>query len=228
MFFGKKDKKNKLKCESCGGLGSKKYRFCPHCGNSLIIENDEEDFGLLGKKDVQEEEMFSNLGFMDKTLMSMINSLMKNLDSQMRSQMKGFDSYGKTEVKRFPNGIKIRISGPAQQQRSTPKQKMNLSVEREVPTAQMKKMNSLPREKAKANVKRIGDKIIYELSTPGVNSPEDVFVSKLESGYEVKAIGDKKVYINSLPVNLPLRSYSISNNKLLVEFLAGQEANNFS
>lgn len=227
MFFGNKNKKNKHKCEDCGSWNKKSHNFCPRCGNSLMIEN-EEDFGLLGKSDIasKEEEMFSQLGFMDRTLMTMLNSLMKNLDSQMRTQMRDFDGFGKTEVKRFPNGIRIKILNPMEP-RSAPKQKVNVSVEREIPSSQLKKMNSLPREKAKANMKRIGDKVIYELSTPGVNSPNDVFVSKLESGYEIKAIGDKKVYINSLPINLPLRSYSIVNNKLLVEFLAGNEARNF-
>jgi len=84
----------------------------------------------------------------------------------------------------------------------------------------LKKMGSLPRAKAKTSVKRFGNKVVYELSTPGVISAEDVFISKLESGYEIKAIGDKKVYVNSVPINLPLKKYSIVNNKLLFEFLA--------
>lgn len=223
MFFNKKDKKKEIKCENCGSWSKKNYAFCPHCGNSFVLESESDDFGLLGKKDIinQEEDIFANLGFMDRTLMTMINSLMKNLDNQMKSQVKDLDNFGKTEVKRFPNGITIKISGPGQivpQTRMKPR--TNLSVEREIPSSQLKKMSSLPREKAKANVKRIGDKIIYELSTPGVMSTDDVFVSKLESGYEIKAIGDKKVYINSLPVDLPLQSYSIAKNKLFVEFLA--------
>ena len=81
-------------------------------------------------------------------------------------------------------------------------------------------MSTLPREKAKTNVKRLGDKIIYELATPGVSSPEDIFISKLETGYEIKAIGSKKIYVNSIPINLQLKNYSISKSKLSVEFKA--------
>ena len=62
------------------------------------------------------------------------------------------------------------------------------------------------------------DKVVYELNTPGVQSVEDIFISKLESGYEVKALGSKKVYVNSIPVNLPISKYSILDNKLFVEF----------
>ena len=79
-------------------------------------------------------------------------------------------------------------------------------------------MSNLPRAPAKTSVRRLSDKVVYELSAPGIESVEDVFVSKLENGYEIKAIGGKKVYVNSLPVNLQLKGFSISENKLLVEF----------
>ena len=85
---------------------------------------------------------------------------------------------------------------------------------------QFEKMNSLPRVKAETKVKRINDKIVYELETPGIESPNDVFVSKLESGYEIKAIGDKKVYVNTLPINLPLKAMSLNKEKLFIEFVS--------
>lgn len=64
----------------------------------------------------------------------------------------------------------------------------------------------------------MSDKVIYELAVPGVQSVQDIFISKLESGYEVKAIGKRKVYVNSLPVNLPLKKYSITDKQVIVEF----------
>ena len=51
-----------------------------------------------------------------------------------------------------------------------------------------------------------------------MTSTDDVFISKLESGYETKVIGGKKVFVNSLPINLPLLRYTIANNKLFLEF----------
>jgi hypothetical protein len=59
-------------------------------------------------------------------------------------------------------------------------------------------MGKLPRAKAKSSSKRLGDRLVYELVTPGVTSPKDIFISKLESGYEIKAIGQKKVYSKNL------------------------------
>jgi len=72
-------------------------------------------------------------------------------------------------------------------------------------------------------MKRLSDKIIYELTTPGINSPEDVFFAKVETGYEVKALGKNKVYVNNLPINLPIQGFRIKDDKLLVEFRTQEE-----
>lgn len=82
----------------------------------------------------------------------------------------------------------------------------------------MKKLSSLPRTTAKTKIKRLSDKVIYELAAPGIESPEDIFISKLENGYEIKAIGKKKIYTNSLSIDLPIRGFSLTDNKILVEF----------
>lgn len=225
MIFGNKDKK---KCEGCGSKANKSYSFCPHCGNNFLdSKKDQRDFGMLGRNDFSEQpgnEIAAPFGITDKLFNSVFNSLMKNLDKQMRDQMKDMDrGFGDAEVKSFPNGIRIKVSGPQGMNAPNKVNKINTSVNRTVGESQIRKMNSLPRAKAKSNVKRIGDRVVYELSTPGVLSPEDVFVSKLESGYEIKVIGDKKVYVNSVPITLPLKKYTISKNKLLIEFNAGHQ-----
>lgn len=227
MFFGKKSDGKLRKCEECGSRSEEKFSFCPYCGNNFVdARKERQDFGMLGRNDfIDNDEPIQNFGMMDKLVNSMVNSMMKNLDKQFKEQFRDIErDLGKTEVKAFPNGIRIKISGPfdaATQGTVQRKPKKVVKAEkREINEAQLKKMGSLPRAKAKTSVKRFGNKVIYELTTPGVISAEDVFVSKLESGYEVKAIGDKKVYVNSVPINLPLRKYSILNNKLMFEFLA--------
>ena len=218
MFF-KNKKEKKIKCENCGAKSEEKFSFCPFCGNGFVDHlKEKEDYGLLGRKD--EENFFpsENLGFTDKIFSSLINSMMKSLDKQFQNQFKQMNSPEKTEIKTFPNGVKIKISGPYFE-----RPKKQIKLKKEISPEKLKKMGSMPREKAKANVKRFDDKIVYELSTPGVASINDIFISKLESGYEVKAIGDKTVYVNSIPLNLPLKSDSIIDNKLSVEFLSREE-----
>ena len=118
------------------------------------------------------------------------------------------------EIQRFPNGIRISVGGPIAQHRK----KNDKPASKILTEEQVKRMSKLPRGEAKTDVRRFSDRVVYELNALGVENVEDIFVSKLESGYEVKAIGKKKVYVNSLPVNLPLKRYFIKEDKLFVEF----------
>lgn len=201
MFFKKKNDT----CSFCNYSLKGNFNYCPHCGNSLNNEtNNAKEFGMLGKTDNLNNEFnnFTKMGITDKLISNLMNSLVKNLDKQ-------FKDIDKTEVDTLPNGIRIRIS-PAEQQKRP--------VKKQVTEQQLTKMAGMPRATAKTQVKRLSDRVIYEINAPGVKSPEDIFVSKLESGYEVKAIGEKKIYVNSLPINLPIKGFAINKNKIFVEF----------
>lgn len=223
MFFKKKsDNKD---CPSCNSSIDKKFSFCPHCGFSLLDKEKEiQDFGMLGKNDINDIQQpdLNNFGITDKLINSIFNSLVKSLDKQIKSIDP--ESLGNgTEIKNFPNGVRIKIAqGPlnAPQNQQRKPRKLEHSVEKKQLTEeQIKKISKLPRTEAKTNVRRLSNKVIYELSAPGVESIEDIFLSKTESGYEIKAIGNKKVYINNIPINLPLRSFSTDNTKIFIEFL---------
>ncbi len=213
-------KKKAQRCYSCNSKIYGDFSFCPYCGSIVNQDKQIKDYGLLGKNPeidfLHLNQPQLNLTMTDKIVGSLLNNLMKTLNKQL----KNLDNESeKAEIQSFPNGIKIKI-GP-----SIVKNKRSASfVKKPISEQQLEKMASLPRVEAKTKMRRIGDKIIYELSTPGIESPQDVFVSKLESGYEIKAIGNKKIYVNSLPVNLPIRGFAINDNKLLVEFIA---KNNF-
>ncbi len=203
MFFKKKSDH----CENCNSKIDKKFSFCPYCGDSLMDEERHaRDYGLLGKGEEMPEAQDIPMGFgiTDKFISSLMNSLVKNLDME-------FSNAGKDNRIRIKIGASPKAGPKGIAQKTT--------FKKSISEKQIEKMSSLPRTAAKTKVIRLNDKIIYELDAPGITSPHDIFVSKLESGYEIKAIGDKKVYVNSLPVNLPLKSISMNNNKLLVEFL---------
>lgn len=220
MFFGKKRKDSDVKCPSCDSKINKKYDFCPYCGNPTSNqENEARDFGMLGKHDsgnFQEENPLAGFGITDKLISSLVNNLAKSLDKQFTDMEKISQN---TEVKSFPNGIKIRIGPPIN---LSPK-KAQRKQKNDITDSQIEKISSLPRAIAKSSVKRINDKVIYNLETPGVDSTEDVFISKLESGYEVKAIGKKKIYVNSIPINLPLKRLSLLKDKLAIEFVSASQ-----
>jgi hypothetical protein len=210
MFFGKKSNKKQIRCENCDSKVEKKFSYCPDCGQSLKVQEQSGEGlgGLIDNPDMANNPLAA-LGISDK----MINSLMGNLMKSLNTQMKDADEMPQPEIQNTPNGIKIRIGGhPTHTKKKTKK--------KEITEEQIKKMEGLPRGEAKASLRRFSDKVVYELTTPGVESVQDVFISKLESGYELKAIGEKKVYINNLPVTLPLKKYSVANKKVFVEFAA--------
>lgn len=218
MFFNKKSKKSKIKCSSCNSSLENKFNFCPYCGLSLLDKEEElKDFGLLGRKDFIDKTSSntflaqSGSGITDKIVNSIINNLMKNLDKQIKE--------ANPNIKNFPSGIKIQIAGPEVKRETKAKQAPRKAITEE----QIERMSSLPREAAKSTIKRLSNKIICELTAPGIQSPNDIFISKLEKGYEIKAIGEKKVYTNSIPVDLPLKGLALDEKKIYVEFNTQEE-----
>ena len=196
------------RCKKCEEKIKDSFDFCPYCGLDLRNpEKELEDYGMLGKnnhlKGYPLVGGLGGLGITDKMINSIFNSLMKNLEKQMQN----IDP----EVESSSNGIRIKFGNHLPKKAKSVKNKT-------ITQEQIQRMSKLPRIEAKADVRRFSDKIVYELKAPGIYSVDDVFVSKLESGYEVKAIGKKKVYVNSIPVNLPLKGYSINEKGLNVEF----------
>ena len=207
MWFNNKAKNV---CPACEEKINQKFSFCPYCGLNLINpEEYQREFGILGKNDALDMPNHAqNIGITDKVIGSLLNSLMKNIDQQFRELEK--------EGNTFQNGIKIKIGVPRQV--AKPKK-----TEKTMSEEQLKKMTAFPRTVAKTTMRRLSDKVIYELAVPGVKSPQDIFISKLESGYEIKAIGEKKIFVNNLAVNLPIQGYAIDNDKILIEFNTHEE-----
>jgi len=215
MFFGKKDNIN---CERCSSKINEEFSFCPYCGASTLDPEEEmREFGMLGKNDSPSQKSNLNnldMGFTDQLVNSMMNSIMKSLDKQFKDIEKGSMTDG-TEIKSLPNGIRIKI-GPSMQQ--VPKKSPSQVTKKTITEDQIKKMSDLPRGTAKSKIRRLSDRVICELAVSGIESPKDIFISKLESGYEIKAIGKKKVYINNIPLELPIHGFSYDPDHLFIEF----------
>lgn len=220
MFFNKKNSKNQVKCQSCNSKVDDRFSFCPHCSLPLNPQKEAQDYGLLGKNDSPQmpqipQKIDKNLTLTDKIFEQVMNSAVKMLANELNNI-----NAPKTEIRSLPNGIKIRIGAmPNNQIIQEKKQKRQSIFEKSITAKQLEKMSNLPRAEAKTKIRRLSDKIVYELSAPGVESVEDVFFTKIESGYEIKAIGKNNVYVNSLPLSLPLKSYSIDENKVMIEFI---------
>lgn len=219
MFFNKKNKKQEMKCDNCKSNINEDFSYCPYCGNILFDPHQRsKDLGMLGKTDTLNDPAFkqkiaeNNLTITDKMIGAIFNSLVKNLDQQMNQSNRPMQNPGNIK-------IKIGIANPNKMQKQNPKKTTKHDFSHNsISKEQLDKISKLPKTNAKTDMKRLGDKIIYDLHAPGIESIKDIFISKLESGYEIRALAKNKVYVNSLPVNLPIHSFTLTTEKLSIEF----------
>jgi len=201
------------KCQRCEGKLKEEYSFCPYC--KLDLRNPEADmreFGMLGKNDAVFGAPLlggGGTGISDSVVNSIFTNVMKMMEKQLSHLGAEKTDFGdsKPEISMLPNGIQIKI-GPHMHRPSKAQERKPRVISED----QRERMTKLPRSEAKTEIRRLSDSVVYELATPGVDKVDDIFVSKVESGYEVK------VYFNSLQINLPLKKYSIKDNFLTLEF----------
>lgn len=79
------------------------------------------------------------------------------------------------------------------------------------------KYSKFPRKEPIAKIRRFSDKIVYEISLPGVKNKEDVIINKLQNSIEIKALSKDKVYFKLIPLALPIKNYSVNKEKLILE-----------
>jgi len=218
----------KKSCLYCGRKVNSNYDYCPSCGNSLDNKNKNENLGLLGKKDSEE---FGEIPF-PSGLNVLFNALMKNLQKQMKNQ----DNFEKNqgEGKKIKRGISISISTSGDK---SPNIKINSFgdtknsfgdkqfnpqiMEKKLLTdfsqEKLKNISELPREEALTNIRRLSDRVVYEINLPEVKSLKDISIIKLENSIEIKAISKNKAYFKLIPLNLPIINYNFSEGKLILE-----------
>jgi HSP20 family molecular chaperone IbpA len=219
----------KRKCQNCGRKIEENYSFCPYCGSAMGKDSeDKDDWGMLGKDDFTP--------FMDGIKLpmgfnSIFNSLMKNLSKEFDEQLSKnyFGEEGKTPKKTKKEGLSISIStfgnGPPKIKVSPMGNSQKIQPEKEIEKIKpdtftkekIKKFSELKREEPKTNIRRLSNKVIYEIEMPGVKSIEDISIIKLENSIEIKAVSKSKAYAKVIPINLPITNYNLSEGKLILE-----------
>ncbi len=222
---------NRKKCANCGKKLDEKYDFCPYCGYKLDSNEEEDDWGMLGKNDFAPvaDELKLPMGFN-----KLFNSLMRNLSKEFDEQLsKNYFQTGEKQpnkVKRegvsisistFGNGPpKIKVT-PMGNAREPKYEKQPEKVKQKIFTREkIKEFAGLEKEEPETSITRLSDKVVYEIELPGVKSLDDISIIKLESSIEIKAIAKDKAYAKRIPINLPVSSYNLSEGKLILEFKA--------
>ena len=221
-MFGKK------KCENCGEKISSSYNFCPHCRAS-IKDFENKDWGFLGRNDsINPEEIKLPMG-----INALFNSLVKSLNKQFRElDDKSGKETEKANVKKGGISISISTSGdkppeimvrsfgniPEFKKQENQIRKKTKSLK--LPGQDVKKFAGLPKKEPVTNVRRLSNKVVYEINMPGVKSIKDVSIIQLENSIEIKALAKNKVFYKIIPINLPIRKYDLLKGKLILELEA--------
>jgi len=81
----------------------------------------------------------------------------------------------------------------------------------------LKQMSQLAKEEPAVSVRRLSNRVIYELAVPGVKSLKDVSVAQRENSIEVKALAKDKVYFKIVPLGFPILDCNLLKGKLILE-----------
>jgi hypothetical protein len=199
------------KCSKCGKKVSRKFSYCPFCGSKI-----KSGYGYLGVDDNVNEEFFNQVN-MSQGFGNLFNSLFREIerefqkiDKERGGGKKGISINISSREGRKPR-VDIRKFGKKPKRKSKKRKIGRISKEKK------DKIKGLPRKEAETEVRRLSDRIIYEIKLPGVKSFKDVIINRLENSIEVKAVADDKVYFKLLPVSLPIKKYGLNKGKLFLE-----------
>ncbi len=193
----------------------------------LVKEEDKRDWGMLGKNDSMPnmgEEIKLPFGFN-----MLFNTLLKNLNNQFGDIDKDLQKSKKPGLKKGgisisistsgdkPPEIKVRSFGNIPQFKEQEKEIINENKTPKLPKINLNKFSELPKEEPETNIRRLANRVIYEIKLPGVKSVKDVSISQLENSIEIKALGKNKIFSKIIPINLPIKNYNLSKGKLTLE-----------
>ncbi len=188
-----------MKCNTCGENLNDKWNFCPKCGNHLKNQAKVSlGFPSLFKdlyKQFDDLDVFENM-FNDQSQVKTqgISISISSIDGKPQIKVKKYG--GKEQQEKIKEFTKKERKGF-----------MNL-FKRKKPTKS---------EEPKSKVRRLADKVIYEIDVPGVKSKKDIAINKLENSIEIKAYAKDLVYIKTIPVDLDIINYYLDNEKLILE-----------
>ena len=195
------------KCRGCARKVDRRFNYCPHCGTPLKAGG-EEEMGMLGASDAGQLQDELKLPFG-------VEKIMGGLVKQLEKQLGSMDIDDKTGM---PKGFKIQIArGPVGQRvvrnNSVPRNVVNI-----VSKEESERRAKLERVNAASSVRRLGDVIIYEIDAPGIQRKENVVVTELETGVEIRAYSKDKCYVKVIPLKVEILGMRIERERILVEF----------
>jgi len=166
-----------------------------------------------------------NLGFpfnaIFKQLEKQIEKEMRVVDKNMDKSLLDMDDptpmVGGLTIKiDSSNGTPIiKVSSMNQHEKhKAPKESVGLRPK--IDEKKVEELSKLPKEEANTTVRRLTDRIIYELDIPGVDK-ENIMVTKLQNSIEIKAFSKDKAYFKLIPLAHQILNSRLEEGKLVLE-----------
>lgn len=217
---------DKKMCENCREKISKKYNYCPYCG--YLFGKNNENYGMLGETDeeIEEENPFESIigGFGGNLFNKMFSSTIKMLEKELQRELKNQNQsiLPKTNFELIINGKRINPENIKFTQKIIKDNKAEKSIKKSIPKMSdesLKKISKMPKKEPVTNIRRLSNKVVYEINIPVVKSIKDISITKLENSIEIKAFAEKenKAYAKLIPINLPITNYEFEDGKLILE-----------
>jgi len=229
--------KKKIKCR-CGKKVSTEFSYCPYCGNPLKEVKKWEDQRERELETIEKsfEEAFKMPFFIKFPLKKLIRDIdkqfreldreigMKKIDKPVNVQgisikvESSQDGQPIIRVKQFRPGetVKLPVKQGKKSRKPSKIEEIKLPTKKLTKTQQAK-LAKLPKEEPETKVRRLTDKIIYEIILPGVRNEKDIIINKLQNSIEIKAFTKDKAYFKLIPVSFPIKNYRIEKDKLVLE-----------
>ncbi len=221
-------------CQNCGNIVDEKWSYCPNCGVSIYPK----EGGLLKPSFVDFPDFGSLINEIVKGIDEMTNQLGKKYTEKdfekIRHDFKDLfdlplgvggvsvkisssnDKEPKMDIKTFGNlrghedALKRWFGIPSIEENVAEELQEELLKDRKPPKVT---------EEPKTIVNRIGNKLEFRISVPGVKSEADINVRQIQDSIEVRGYVDDKAYFTlfSTPPGSKIRSKRLEDEVIIIE-----------
>jgi len=207
-------KHKKLVCWNCKKPVKKDFKFCPHCGVELNV-NDKKQGLQASNQDFASVELPRNLKIMTKIAERLLG---KDFIQQLDRYISDFMSNAEPG-KDFHFTIKaVRLTPEQLKALKQGSERQDHNIERSLKLND-KKINGKKVLTPKTRVRRLADSIIYELETPKAEKSK-LQIHSTSNGVEILIPCKDCVFVKQIPVPLDVKSYRFEKDKLIIEFNA--------
>ncbi len=197
-------------CPSCAKKIDKDFNYCPWCGAGIKNLKEKQDYGILGKNDNLNGNLFSQEAKLPFGMNKIVSSLMKQIEKEMGGAGKNMNG--------MPQGFNIKIHTKNPINITQPLNKKITPEIIKISDEEKKRRINLPRKEAVSRIKRLSDSIIYEIESLDVKDKSQVAITKLEKGFEIRIYTKNMCYIKNISLDMKLIDVKIKKDLVLVEF----------